>query len=118
MGDIKENTLDLFDIGDNVIFRDRRPPEELKSSGICQQLTYLDKAKKKIGCPLHPALNKGRDRRDRCCDKNYLCETALAFNQWPKKQQKGFLNFIDDKKLDNYAYSIGMDTGKLLKQFE
>ena len=40
------------------------------------------------------------------------------FRKWNDKEKKKFLDFLDFKKLDTYEYSIKMDSGELLKEFE
>ncbi|PIN81480.1 hypothetical protein COV11_01980 [Candidatus Woesearchaeota archaeon CG10_big_fil_rev_8_21_14_0_10_30_7] len=96
-----------------IIFRDRF--ETLRSCGICRNMVWEEK---KVLCPLHPAKNKGKDLRIGHCDRNYLCPTAKTFNKWSEKEKEKFRIFIRAKKLDWYSHSMGMDSGKLLKEFK
>jgi hypothetical protein len=124
LGDIRKNTKELITLGsDPEVFRDRYDPKFIRSSGVCMNLTFLDERGKegkmtRVGCPLHPAVNKGKDIRDECCDKAHLCKTFYHYKKWPKNKQKAFLVFIDHLNLDNYDYSLMMDNGKLMEEFE
>ncbi len=97
-----------------INFRDRARPSNLRH-GVCRNLINKDG---KLLCPLHPSLNKGKELREGHCDVNYLCKTAKEFQYWYEEKQQRFLNFINDKNLDNVSYSIKMDKGTLLKEFE
>ncbi|HIG93051.1 MAG: hypothetical protein QT02_C0011G0014 [archaeon GW2011_AR9] len=95
-------------------FRDRRPPMDLRN-GVCRNLIEEQGC---FVCPLHPARHEGKDLREGHCDVDYLCSTAEAFATWDKAKQQQFILFIESKKLDNLQYSISMDEGKLLQEFE
>lgn len=95
-------------------FRDRFPVLDLKY-GLCHNLIQKEA---QFICPLHPAQNKGKDLRVGHCDINYLCPTAQAFARWDEAQQKQFLIFIEQQKLDNIDYSLKMDNHSLMKEFE
>jgi hypothetical protein len=97
-----------------IKFRDRYHPEELKH-GVCRNLIEKDG---KIFCPLHPALQDGEDLRENHCQIYYFCRTAKQFFKWDKDKQDKFVKFISSKKLDNLDYSILMDNGQLLEEFE
>lgn len=93
----------------------KRGEEYLSSCGGCKSLIKKDD---RIICGLHPMQNKGVDYRDKVCEKNYMCNTFKAFLTWDKSKQGKFVKFIRDKKLNNWTYSMGMDSDKFLKEFE
>ncbi len=95
-------------------FRDRRKSHDLRS-GVCRNLVNDSGC---MICPLHPDRHKEDDLRENHCDVNYLCETAHAFDKWDTKKKKKFISFIASKKLDNITYSLEMDGGDLMKEFE
>lgn len=115
LADIKKNTLEFENKRNITEFMTRT--NHLKDSGICANLIYKDK---KFYCPGHPTLHGGRDFRnlDPDCEKDFICKTFGLFQTWDAKKQKAFLQFLKEKKLDSYEYSIKMDNGKLLKEFE
>ena len=95
-----------------IQFRDRRPARDLRN-GVCRNLIeekgcYL--------CPLHPARH-GKDLRIGHCDTEYFCNAAKLFQNWNEEKKNRFMNFIENKKLDNTEYSIRMDNNSLLKEF-
>ncbi len=101
-------------------FRGRRYHRELRPAGICFNLIRIyDKDGKngKMGCPLHPAIC-GEELREGHCDINHLCLAAKIFPSWDEEKQARFIEFLLEKKLDWYDYSIGMDSGSLLREFE
>ena len=89
----------------------------LSAAGICRGVVRKNN---KTFCPLHPALHKGRDLRiqTESCETDYMCKTHKQFDGWDAQKKKRFLEFIMSKNLDWFAYSMGMDSGKLLKEFE
>jgi len=93
----------------------KRGEQYLSSSGGCKSLI---KKGSKIICPLHPKQNDDKDYRDKLCDKNFFCETFKKFKQWPGETQNRFVEFVLAKKLNHYTYSMGMDGGAFLKEFE
>lgn len=113
--DIKKNTLEFKNKKSLVSFMSRT--RELKGSGICANLVLKDS---KFFCPGHPILNNGKDYRDLDpdCHKEHLCKAFSLFQTWNKKKQQKFLDFIESKKLDSYAYSIKIDNNSLLEEFE
>lgn len=103
---LKELTLEKF-IKESQV--------QLSESGGCKSLIFK---KEKIVCALHPLQNKGKDFRDKNCKKEYFCETFKKFIKWTETKQEKFIRFLLKKKIDNYEYSIGMDSGKFLEEFE
>lgn len=101
-------------------FRERS--QHLRFSGICYNLVYLDFEKNRknkiIGCPLHPTRNKGKDLRENYCEIDHLCKSAFIFNNYSSKKKKEFINFLKNKKLDWYTYSLMMDNNELIEEFE
>lgn len=83
--------------------------------GVCRNLIILPTGQ--IGCPLHPFLHNGKDLREGHCDINYLCITAKIFTTWSAEKQQAFLNFINNKHLNNIEYSLQIDNETLLKEF-
>ena len=110
---IRENTK-VFKILSREHFRSRAETM-LSPSGACKALIVKDG---RVICGLHPMQNCGEDFRDRTCQKDFLCDTFKKFNSWPSSRQKDFLKFVEAKHLSNYLYSMGMDSGSLLKEFE
>lgn len=116
MLDIWKNTKELELVGNHRdVFRDRFDPKIIRSSGVCMNLTFIEN---RVGCPLHPSQNSGAEMRDSCCDKSHLCRTFFRFKFWDDRKKSAFLKFIDRKKLDSYEYSVRMDNGTLLEEFE
>ncbi len=95
-------------------FRERRFSGDLRN-GVCRNLIEKDG---KIICPLHPAVQGGKDLREGHCNIYFLCKTAKVFRIWDKEKQEKFISFVDGKNLDNVAYSLMMDRGELLSEFE
>jgi len=114
LADIKENTVDLSRAKNLIEFKRRYPSWVLGDSGICRNLVQKGK---KTFCPLHPAKNKGEDLRKGHCDVNHLCRTFRHFLTWDEEKKNKFIGFILAKNLDNHDYSMGMDSGKLLREF-
>ena len=117
--EIKINTRELKDYKDLDQFRMRHGAlfkEEGNPFKMCRNITKLSDGY--VGCPLHPILNEGEDFRKNYCFADYWCPTMKKFRKWNDKEKKKFLDFLDFKKLDSYEYSIKMDSGELLKEFE
>ncbi len=96
-----------------IKFRDRFPKTALRY-GVCYNVIQRNG---RLFCPLHPALNEGKDLREGHCDIDHLCDTAVNFNSWDKEKQKEFLQFLESKKLDNITYSMLMENNGLLSEF-
>jgi len=109
---IKKNTFEYLEYKDKKKFAERST--YLRASGICRNLIFKEK---KIICPLHPSLNKGKELRDNLCDTDYLCESFKEFNKWDNSKRKEFIEFINSKNPDWYDYSINIDNGNYLKEF-
>jgi len=97
-----------------LAFRDRRPAMDLRN-GVCRNL--IEEAGC-FFCPLHQARHNGKDLRENHCDTTYLCKTTKEFARWNDEKKKAFVSFIEQKKLDNITYSMKMDKGELLKEFQ
>lgn len=95
-------------------FRDRRRPMDLRQ-GVCRNAVQLNGC---VLCPLHPARHHEKDLRKGHCDIDHFCPTAKAFARWPQQNQEAFVQFIVEKKLDVFTYSIRMDNGELKGEFE
>lgn len=116
---IKKNTqefqeYDPFFEEDLLRYRDRAGRHNLRN-GVCRNLIAKEG---KIFCPLHPIVNNGKDLRKGHCDTDYFCETAKKFSFWNEQKQREFIIFIKSKKIDNITYSILIDKGTLLQEFE
>lgn len=99
-------------------FRNRYRSWDLGKSGICRNLV---EKKGEIFCPLHKAKNKGVDLRKGHCDINHLCRPFRTYLKWSEEKQERFVKFILKKKeegMDNYDYSMLMDSAKMLREFE
>jgi len=58
------------------------------------------------------------DLRINHCDIDFMCRTAVTFETWDAEKQKRFIDFIAGKKIDNLDFSLGIDKGSLLDEFE
>lgn len=92
----------------------KRGEEYLASCGSCKSLVNRNG---RIVCGLHPMQNDGTEYRDKICEKNYLCDTFKAFLKWDANKQEAFQKFVLGKNLSNWDYSMGMDKGTLMKEF-
>jgi hypothetical protein len=90
--------------------------KELRLSGICKFLIFLDDSM--IGCILHPACNKGEDKRKDHCDIDFICTTKREFESWEAEIQERFIEYVKSKDLDFIDYSIKMAKGNLLGGFK
>jgi hypothetical protein len=61
--------------------------------------------------------NSGIDYRESECQKEYFCKTVKWFSNLNEKEQEKFLSFLRKKDLDWWDYSLGLDTGSLMKEF-
>jgi len=114
LNDIKKNTLEFENKKNITKFMTRT--KELRDSGICANMIFKND---KFYCPGHKSLhNKDYRNLDKDCHRDFLCKTFNFFQHWDKAKQKQFLGLIKEKKLDSYTYSIKMDNGKLLEEFE
>ena len=113
--DIRKNTLKWKNKKSTPKFMKRSL--NLHDSGVCFNVIYKDE---KFYCPGHPEINNGRDFRnlDKDCERQFECKTHFILNKWDKEKQEKFIEFIKSKKLDSYVYSIKMDNGSLMKDFE
>jgi hypothetical protein len=115
---IRLNTLEFENKSPRVkaqflAFRDREHPSNLRH-GVCRNLIEKNG---NIFCPLHPTLHDS-DLRENHCDIKHLCGTAKKYAEWDKEKQENFLEFVKSKKIDNLEYSMQMDNGTLLEEFE
>ncbi|MFH1510594.1 MAG: hypothetical protein ABIF10_02795 [Candidatus Woesearchaeota archaeon] len=109
---IRKNTAEYQDYSDKKDFMNRS--EDLRECGICRNVVFFDD--NHVGCPLHPEINS-HDIREGYCEIEHLCETAKAFDSWPKDRQERFIGFIEKKNPDWYDYSLNIDNGKYLEEF-
>ncbi|HLD04647.1 MAG TPA: hypothetical protein VJG90_02920 [Candidatus Nanoarchaeia archaeon] len=113
--DIKKNTIRYKEHEDDLVFL-HKEASSIRPSGGCYNLVQLSSGK--VGCSLHPCQHSGKDLRDNVCDKDYLCKTNHLFQSWSKEKQDKFIRFLNTKKLTPFEYSMGMDRGLLLKEFD
>ncbi len=111
---IYENTLEFKKYKNLEVFRDRNFKSALRY-GVCLNVVRING---NIFCPLHPKRNNGIDFRKGYCLVNHFCKTAKKFSKWNEKKQNKFLNFIKSKNLDAIEYSLMIDRGILLKEFQ
>jgi len=111
---VKRNTIEFSNSNDLIKFRDRAYSRDLRF-GVCRNLIEKEGV---LFCPLHPQQNSGKDLREGHCDTEYLCKTAQEFSKWGEEKQKDFLELVEKKRLDNLDYSLRIDNGTLLKEFE
>jgi len=112
---IDKNTLEYSGYDNQKRFMERS--NSLRACGICRNVVYLDK--NKVGCPLHPKLNK-KDIRVGHCDTKYKCKTKKLFDTWNQNKKVKFVLFLTKLKKDGlswYDYSIRMDNDEILKEF-
>ncbi len=88
----------------------------IRESGICYNVVFFDD--ETVGCPLHPKQNEGKDFREGYCEIEHLCKAAYMFSKWDEKRKKQFIDFILEKRLDWYEFSVRMDNDSFLKEFE
>ncbi|NVM03358.1 MAG: hypothetical protein HWN67_13540 [Candidatus Helarchaeota archaeon] len=111
---INENTEEFKKFKNLEEFRDRTFKSVLRY-GVCLNVVRING---NIYCPLHPKRNNGLDLRDGYCIVDHFCKTAKKFSKWNEKKQKKFLDFIKEKNLDAIEYSLKIDRGILLKEFQ
>ena len=130
--DIKQNTFEFkkhFNAGktrdDLKKFRDRFRSDEISPSGICFNLVEL--SHNCYGCPLHPLVQKSSkkenkdfkmDLREGHCDIHYECETYKYWKKQDNKKKSVFLEFIKQRSVDNYTYSIENGDDIMIKKFK
>jgi len=90
--------------------------EGVKASGICKGVMFLEDGT--IGCPLHPARNRGIDFRKGDCIKNYECNTLKHYKRWSKDLKRQFLSYVAEKDLDSFQYSMANAKGTFLSSFK
>jgi len=113
---ITANTLQFKSFTTIEAFAKRKNCGEIRKCGICNNQIFIGK---QVLCPLHPGNNKGKDlRKNKFCEKSYLCETQEEYNKWDEKTKKAFLRFIKTKKPDWCQYSINIDNGSYLREFK
>ncbi len=111
----KRNTLAFRQFKSLKSFAERENTGAIRACGVCNNLILNDG---KIICPLHPTL-AGEDLRKRTfCFKSYLCDTAKQFNEWPEEKQNKFLKFVKSKNPDWYTFSMNIENGSWLKEFQ
>lgn len=111
----KKNTIVFKQFKDVYSFAARKGCGAVRACGVCNNLIQKDG---RIVCPLHPQI-AGNDLRDRTfCFKSYLCDTAEKFNDWPEEKRKAFLEFIKSKNPDWYTFSMNIENGSWLKEFQ
>ena len=115
---VKKNTKEFHKIQDKIKFRDRADKDDLRKCGACRNIILtIEGNKEKVFCPLHPALNEGKDLRKGHCNTRYWCNTMKQFRKWDDKRKQQFLDFVNKKQTDWVEYSMGMDSGAFLREF-
>lgn len=133
--DLRLNTLEFNDmvskkptVKDLENFKRRAgiTPDVISENGLCFQL--VDFGGGCVGCPLHNKINEiipkskyefpgNKDLRVGECDVNFECETYIYWKLMNEEQRKDFVQFVKEKKLKMYEYSILNVEGKLIKEF-
>ncbi len=123
-----QSTEEFAQAGSKQEFRTRYASYDLHDCGMCRQLILdtdatvdelMDRKTLPIYCPLHPAQNEGRDLREDECDTRYMCKTQQKFLQeWDESTRERFLQFVAERDLDWFSYSVQIYTGSLLQEFE
>lgn len=111
----KRNTLAFKQFKDIKSFAERKNSGDVRACGVCNNLIIKNN---KILCPLHPKIAGEELRKRTFCFKDYLCTTAEKFNEWPEEKQKAFLKFIKKKNPDWYTFSMNIENGTWLKEFQ
>ena len=91
----------------------RKEAKTLLQCGICRAVISEGG---RIFCALHPA-HIGSDMRDEDCEKEYLCKAMKYYIGWDNAARKRFLNFIESKDPDWFAYSMGLDSNSYIEEF-
>lgn len=114
---VNEKDITLIDLKG---FKERTPSGTLRLCGICYNLTWFDRDKRLVFCPLHPKAGdyECSDLRLGHCNPDFMCKTAFEFRRWSKDNQDRYIRFIKEKDLDWYDYSILTENDSLLKEFE
>lgn len=118
---IRKNTQEWNRLKDRSKFMRRPYSAVLRKCGVCRNIIFSDKEMTRVMCPLHPAFNEEGDNtdiREGHCETEHLCKTAFVFDMWPQDKQEAFKRFVKSKDLDWYDFSMGMDSGSLLEEFE
>jgi ferredoxin-thioredoxin reductase catalytic subunit len=118
---VRKNTKDFIAINNKIKFMKRKDNEFLHDSGICRNIIYTNEDEDDVMCPLHPCFNdtkEVKDIRKGHCEIEYLCKTAYVFNNFSEEKKKIFRKFILGKDLDWLEFSVGMNEGTFLEEFE
>jgi len=114
---IRKNTLEFESSNNPLDFRDRTAIKSLRDCGVCRNLVKI-KSSGAILCPLHPSLHEGIDHREGHCNIGFVCLTSKNYSSWDSPKQERFIRFLELEELDWYTYSLGIDSGTLLRRFE
>ncbi|MGM5487488.1 MAG: hypothetical protein ACQESG_00910 [Nanobdellota archaeon] len=112
---IRQNTREFRYYKNLEEFRDRA--QCLRPCGVCRNVIFTDESETQVMCPLHPEIH-GSDKRVGHCEVKYLCATAKQFKEWDAKIQGAFIEFIKNKNLDWFTFSMGMDSDEFLHEFQ
>lgn len=111
----KKDTLVFRQFKDIRGFAERQGSGDVRACGVCNNLIIKDD---KIICPLHPGIAGDDLRKRNFCFKSYLCDTAEKFNEWSEERQKAFLDFVKSKNPDWYSFSMNIENGSWMKEFQ
>ncbi|MGM5484225.1 MAG: hypothetical protein ACQER9_04905 [Nanobdellota archaeon] len=127
---IESNSQEFLDSKDLDEFKNKHEHFDLNDCGLCRKVVFKDCIKNKrlpenfgkkeldLTCPLHPALNNGKEKRQGECDFNFMCLTQRKFlSEWSDITKKKFLDFVLKKDCDWFTYSKKMHDNSLLKEF-
>jgi len=118
---LKKNTLEFEESKKLPLekFIKRYDGDALRTCGICHNLIINDEGK--MICPAHPILNNNIDIRKNYCDIYYICKSAFVFGMWSYDKKDKFMRFLKFKTkngMDWYEYSVKMDNGTIIEEFE
>ena len=111
--DLKANT-ELLDKEGVLVLAEQE--SILPCSGTCNKLVLKNG---KSFCGAHPMQNNGKDYReyDTLCNKTYFCKTMYWFRSLDQNEKEKFMQFLREKDLGWWEYSMGLDSGKLKEEF-
>ena len=90
-------------------------PKLLETIYNCEFLGFLDEEKRRVGCLLHPSVNRGRDLRDQCFYGAEICAGHLcpSHTYLTRAEQKSVLAALKDW----YLYGLVITDIDLVKEF-
>lgn len=99
----------------NVVARLDLRPKLLEEIYCCEFIGFVDDARRKVGCLIHPALRDGADMRDRAYYGAETCalHKCTAYNYFNEAEVQPVIAALDDW----YLYGMCITDIDLLKEF-